>query len=514
MRQPITVVAVIVAAAVVAACQSGPNVAASGTDTGRSPATSNATGISTVSGSGDSDSNPPGGDEPDASYKEALSHPVTDSYYPKHSVAYLDTLHYGLDLDWRPRAKRLTGIATIRFRVTTARDSVRFALGAPLKVSRAIVDGKPATSTRAGNSVTVDTGSLKANSRHTVAISYAGTPALIQEPALRSDVQRDGFHIGPTGDAWTFQEPFGAFTWYPVNDQPSDKAYYDARLTAHDGQQGVFNGQLTSTMKTGDSTTNSFHLDQPAASYLTTVAFGKYTHQKVSGPHGLPVNYWYLNPNGGSLQLARKTPQMLGWIEKILGPYPFASAGFLLVPGNSGMETQTLITFSQALSKPTRAESEGDIVHELIHQWFGDEITPTDWKDVWLNESLTMYLENRYLVDQGMTTDAKIYGPLQANRDRLFRLMGGPPGAYHRDDFADANVYYCGALLLHNLEKAYGRAKLDRALRDWPATAKYGNSDRTKFATYMSKKLGPKAGPYILHWLTAKTTPAPLPTQS
>ena len=28
------------------------------------------------------------------------------------------------------------------------------------------------------------------------------------------------------------QEPFGAYTWYAVNDQPSDKAFYDFTLHA------------------------------------------------------------------------------------------------------------------------------------------------------------------------------------------------------------------------------------------------------------------------------------------
>ncbi|MBB2893859.1 M1 family metallopeptidase [Flexivirga oryzae] len=515
MRKPVIVVATTVSAALIAACQSGSDAATPTGSTGqpqpRSSAASTPTGSTGSSGSDAADSNPPG--KPGVSYRAALSHPVKDSYYPKHGTPYLDTLHYGLDLDWRPRAKRLTGIATIRFRITTARDSVRFALGTPLHVSKVVLDGKRVSSTRSGNSVTIQTGPLTTNSRHTVAISYAGTPALTQEPAMRSDVQKDGFHIGRTGNTWTFQEPFGAFTWYPVNDQPSDKAYYDARLTAHRGQQGVFNGQLTSSVKTGDSTTNSFHLDKPASSYLTTVAFGRYTHQEVTGPHGLPVNYWYADRHSPMLPLIRKTPQMLSWIEKTLGPYPFASAGFLLVPGNSGMETQTLVTFSDQLSKPDLYETEGDVVHELIHQWFGDEITPTDWKDVWLNESLTMYLEYRYLIDRGYTTESKVYGRLQRGQDEVWRVMGGPPGAYRHDDFGDMNIYDCGALLLHNLEKAYGRAKLDAALKGWPATAKYGNSDRTKFAAYMSKALESKAGPYILHWLTAKTTPAPLPKQ-
>lgn len=448
-----------------------------------------------------------------AAYPLARSHPEADSYYPQHGVPYLDTLHYQLNLDWQPTSKRLSGTATIVFRVTTDRQTVRFELGAPLKVSKVVLDGKTVTSSRSGNNVIVKSGAVKADSKHQVAITYAGRPALIQEPAERSDVQKDGFHIGKNGQVWAFQEPFGAFTWYPTSDQPADKAYYDAKLTAHDGQQGVVNGQVTSTTVTGKDTTTMFHLDKPAASYLTTIAFGKYTHQQVTGPHGLPINYWYANPKAPTLKLARKTPQYLSWIEKLLGPYPFASAGYLLVPGNSGMETQTLPTFSEALSKPTLADSEGDIVHELIHQWLGDEITPSDWNDVWLNEGLTMYVEYRYLEAAHLPLSYGTYAQLQARLDQLFRDTQGPPGAYRKSDFGDLNIYLSGALMLHNLEKAYGRTKFDAALKGWPATAKYGNSDRTKFAAYMSKALGPKAGPYISNWLTAKKTPKPLPKQ-
>ena len=28
------------------------------------------------------------------------------------------------------------------------------------------------------------------------------------------------------------QEPYGAYTWYPVNDQPADKALYDFTISA------------------------------------------------------------------------------------------------------------------------------------------------------------------------------------------------------------------------------------------------------------------------------------------
>ena len=40
------------------------------------------------------------------------------------------------------------------------------------------------------------------------------------------------------------QEPYGAYSWYAVNDQPSDKAFYDFTIHAPPGQVGVANGRL------------------------------------------------------------------------------------------------------------------------------------------------------------------------------------------------------------------------------------------------------------------------------
>lgn len=449
-----------------------------------------------------------------ASYPLARSHPKPDSYYPQHGVPYLDTLHYQLDLDWQPTSKRLSGTATIAFRVTTDRRTVRLELGSPLRVSKVVLDGRTVTSTRSGNNLIFKTPGIKANSKHTVAITYAGRPALIQEPAERTDVQKDGFHIGRNGQVWAFQEPFGAFTWYPTSDQPADKAYYDARLTAHDGQRGVFNGQVTSTTVTGQDTTTWFHLDKPASSYLTTIAFGKYKHETAKGPHGLPINYWYTPAGAPAMSIIRQAPQMIAWAEKQIGRYPFASAGAVLVPGNSAMETQTLVTMSQGIqAMRDKNIYRSDYAHELFHQWFGDAISPTDWKDVWLNESLTFFMQYRYMVDFKLPLAWGTYAELQAGGDQQLRDTQGPPGAYRKSDFGDLNVYLSGALMLHNLEKAYGTTKFNAALKGWPATAKYGNSDRTRFAAYLSRALGPKAGPYITNWLTAKKTPKPLPKQ-
>ncbi|MEB0303340.1 M1 family aminopeptidase, partial [Mucilaginibacter sp. 5C4] len=44
------------------------------------------------------------------------------------------------------------------------------------------------------------------------------------------------------------------------------------------------------------------------------------------------------------------------------------------------------------------------MVPELGHQWFGDSVTPSDWKDIWLNEGWATYVEWLRAEHQGTAT--------------------------------------------------------------------------------------------------------------
>ncbi len=50
-------------------------------------------------------------------------------------------------------------------------------------------------------------------------------------PTTRTDFDSLGWQFTDRDETWTMQEPYGAFTWYAVNDQPSDKALYDFTIT-------------------------------------------------------------------------------------------------------------------------------------------------------------------------------------------------------------------------------------------------------------------------------------------
>jgi aminopeptidase N len=286
-----------------------------------------------------------GGPAGAAPYDAGISTPREDSYYPAHGDPGVDTLHYGLDLTWLRASRTLSGVADIRLRATADAPSFQLDLGDAMRVSRVTVDGARAATSHADDVLVVDA-PVVADRRYDVRVVYRGTPRPTHAPTTRGDFQTIGMSVTRDGQLRTMQEPYGAFTWYPVNDQPSDKALYDVRVTAPRGWVGVSNGRLVSQRRTAKQTTTRFHLAHPASSYLTTLAVGPYVHRTATGPHGLPLSYWLPRSDAGRyLEALRYLPADLRWLEGRLGRYPFESAGVVVVPGRSAMETQTMVTF-------------------------------------------------------------------------------------------------------------------------------------------------------------------------
>ena len=64
------------------------------------------------------------------------------------------------------------------------------------------------------------TADVVADERYVVEIDYSGSPRAGRGTHQPADVALLGFTTMTDGEAWTLQEPFGAYTWYAVNDQP------------------------------------------------------------------------------------------------------------------------------------------------------------------------------------------------------------------------------------------------------------------------------------------------------
>ena len=153
---------------------------------------------------------------------------------------------------------------------------------------------------------------------------------------------------------------------------------------------GVANGELESRETVDGLEVTEWHLAEPAASYLVTVAFGDYVTAEDTSASGVPISSGCrADHEPRPTSCSRITVDSVDWTEDKLGPYPFDSLGFLFVHSTSGMETQTMIT----LGLTEYATSQPVLVHEVVHQWWGDQVTPRDWRDLWMSEGMTMYLQ-------------------------------------------------------------------------------------------------------------------------
>ena len=73
------------------------------------------------------------------------------------------------------------------------------------------------------------------------------------------------------------------------------------------------------------------------------------------------------------------------------------------------------------------------LVHEAVHQWWGDQVTPRDWRDLWMNEGMTMYLQALWEAEHGGAPLDDRIAEWAADGAEL-RGTAGPPAAYDPDD--------------------------------------------------------------------------------
>ena len=142
------------------------------------------------------------------------------------------------------------------------------------------------------------------------------------------------------------------------------------------------------------------------------------------------MTYWTPRGDARSLRSVQVAGDELDWIEDRLGPYPFSSLGLVVVDSTSGMETQTMIT----LGTTEYTLSPAVVVHEMIHQWYGDQVTPRDWRDVWMNEGMAMYLQVLWEAT-GVRLRRSTTGAVRLGRPRpAGEVVGRPAGELRPGD--------------------------------------------------------------------------------
>ncbi|MFW6773001.1 M1 family metallopeptidase [Nocardioides sp. CPCC 205120] len=455
----------------------------------------------------------------DAELAVARSTPRTDSVYPDVGHPGVDALHYDIELGWFPEDSEddgdddedpeLTGTTTVTFRATTTAPGFRLDLAEHLDVTELALDGTPTDAfRREGHHLVVDQ-PVVAEAQHRLTVTYRGPAEPAAAPTDRSDFSGVGLTRSTSSETedwlWTMQEPYGAFTWYPVNDQPADKALYDVTVRTQPGWTGVANGELVEQAEDDEQSVARFHAAEPMSSYLATVAVGDYELTEDVSDSGVPLTYWTPAGDDEALERLEVTKEALAWLEERLGPYPFSSLGSVVVDSESAMETQTMITYGNT----DYTLSPEVIVHEIAHQWYGDVVSPDDWRDVWMNEGMAMYLQILWEAED-LEADVDEYVGYYALDDQFLRDSYGPPAAYDAGSFGQSNIYVPPAVMWHELRTAVGDDAFWAMVRAWPAAGGegvYRSTGRDEYWPWISAQLGADLTPFLTAWLLGAQEP-------
>ncbi|MGW9434925.1 M1 family metallopeptidase [Streptomyces sp. NPDC055607] len=408
---------------------------------------------------------------------------LRDPYFPKLGNGGYDVGHYALSLAYDPDTGRLDGTAEITARATQDLSAFNLDLSG-LTVGGASVDGVPAAYNRAGGELTLrPREEIRKGAEFRATVTYAGVP----EPLVDADGSEEGWlRDDDGGGVVAVGEPAGSTTWFPGNHHPSDKAAYDIALTVPAGTDAFANGAGTERrMEEDGRVTTVWHTSEPMASYLATVAIGRYETGTATALGTVPV-LTAAEPEvaAESAALRAEIPAVLARQVRRFGPYPFSAAGAVVTEDGTlgyALETQTRPVF------PASSFDRTTLVHELAHQWFGNSVTPATWRDLWLNEGFATYAEWLYAEEYGDV-------PARTAFERAFREKANwafppaaPPAA---GNLFDPPVYQRGAMVLHKLRETVGDETFDEILRGWPEERRHANATTADFTAYAEETAG------------------------
>ncbi|RIV84449.1 M1 family peptidase [Aurantiacibacter xanthus] len=266
-------------------------------------------------------------------------------------------------------------------------------------------------------------------------------------------------------------------SWIPTQDSPGIRQSWDARIAAPAALGVVMSGIRRGDAESGPDGTKiyTFEMEHSVPPYLISIAAGDIAFAQLGPRTGV-----WAEPS--VLEAAKEelgdTEAMIDAAESIYGDYRWGRYDMIVLPPSfpyGGMENPVMTFLTPTFIAGDRSNT-GLVAHELAHSWSGNLVTYASWRDGWLNEGVTSYIENRIT--------EKVFGELRAEQEYALSYaalvgmieqegenspvtaMRTPPGTSPFDTASEA-IYDKGTVFLRTVESIVGREKFDPWLRNW-----------------------------------------------
>ncbi len=309
--------------------------------------------------------------------------------------------------------------------------------------------------------------------------------------------------------------------WLASYDLPCDKATFEFNFITPKNMSVASNGVLQSEKDTiiDDSTYKQtvWSSTDPIATNLMTFAVAPYV--KVENMvDDIPIVIYSLAKDTNKTKLVfSKVPEMVETFEKLYGEYAFDKVGYVITSLAGGaMEHQTMITMNESDINSMYANRDSiniTAAHELSHHWFGNSVTPFDYRDAWFNEGFATFSEaiwyehlfgfQRYLTD--LAAKINYYLNSATKNEGVFPLYDfnrTPPSSNY-----PITIYYKGAAVAGMLRYELGDSLFFHAVRAYLDDKKYGNMTTSDFEEFLSNYTGENLQWFFNQWVFGKGFP-------
>ena len=382
--------------------------------------------------------------------------------------AWWDLNYYHLDIVVNPKTRSIKGKNTIHYTILTSYQTFQIDLQPPMKLTKAIQDGKELEVLSDGNAhfIKLKKAQNKIGSIEEIEIFYEGKPREAINAPWDGGISWKKDSNGIDFIASSCQG-LGASVWWPNKDHMYDEVdsmKISVNVPKH--LMNISNGRLQSIDQEGDETTTyNWVVTNPINNYGVNINIGDYVHfsEVYEGEKGLlDMDYYVLRDHlGKAIVHFTDAPKMMKAFEHWFGPYPFYEDSFKLVEvPYLGMEHQSSVTYGNQFKKGYLGADlsrtgwglkfDFIIIHESGHEWFANNITYKDAADMWIHEGFTAYSENLFLDYYYGTKAASEY--VIGTRSNI-RNDKPIIGVYNVNSEGSSDMYYKGANMLHTLRQ-------------------------------------------------------------